>query len=126
MLVGAETVDLLDAGNFLGAKCSTVSLSLACHLAANANDSVEVHENRLVRGVACFDQGCDNGSKITAPIHNVDHLPTACPHFGIDVLCVGEVHRAITGDLVVVVHDNQIVEFEVAGQRNSLQGHTLL
>src|SRR5690606_40680732 len=55
-----------------------------------------------------------------------DHVPPVGPEAGGDVVAVGQLGRAVDGDVVVVVHVDEAAETQVARQRRGLVAHALL
>lgn len=116
----------LHVGNIFNTKGRAVSCRLACDFAVKANDGSHVDEGRFLRRIAGLGQRLYKTVNVVVAILNINDIPATGAHLGVDVLIVREIDRAIASDLVVVVHDGQIVQFPVSSQRNRFKTNTLL
>ncbi|TKW51862.1 hypothetical protein CTA1_1112 [Colletotrichum tanaceti] len=118
----------LDVGDVGGPVGGAVGLCVAGDGAADADDGVDVDKGRPVLPTtgAGVVHGADDGLDVPAAVLNVDDVPAAGRHLGVDILGVAEVDAAVAGDLVVVVHDDEVGQAPVAGELDGLHGHALL
>lgn len=127
MLIGVHAKHLLDAADVLGAVSRAVSLGLAGDGAADADDGADVDKGRLAGGGSLgAEQSGNEALDVVATVLDVDDVPAAGAHLGVDVLGVDEVDAAVAGDLVVVVDDDEVAQPPVAGELDGLHGHALL
>lgn len=116
----------LDAADALRAEGGAVGLGFAGHVAADADDGADVDEGGLVDAGFRFEEGAHDAFNIITAVLDVDDVPPARAHLGVDVFRVAEVDAAVAGDLVVVVRDDQVVQLPVTGQLDGLHGDALL
>ncbi|KAH3669258.1 hypothetical protein OGAPHI_001379 [Ogataea philodendri] len=115
----------LELRNVVNAKSRAVRGRLALVEGTNANNRVDVDEHGLL-DVAGLADSVDNAVDVVGTVFNLEHCPVACLHFFVHVLGVGQINAAVKRDLVVIVQNDQVVQSQVAGQRDRLQSNTFL
>ncbi|KAI6777143.1 hypothetical protein HG530_001088 [Fusarium avenaceum] len=126
VLLRIHTKALFDSLDTIGSESSAVGLSITSNLATDTDDSVDVNEGRFVRACLGLEKSLDDTLDVETAILDLNHMPATSTHLGIDVLGVAEIDTTITGDLVVIVHDDEVVKLPMASQLNSLESDTFL
>jgi hypothetical protein len=93
-----------------------VGSCLSLDLAVETNDSADIDKGGLVSRGAGHLQSLYDALNIIAPILHIDNIPPASAHLGVYVFGIRKIDRAIAGNLVVIVHDCQVVQLPVASQ----------
>ncbi|KAI6773802.1 hypothetical protein HG531_000651 [Fusarium graminearum] len=126
LLVGIHAEVLLYGLDTFRTKGNTVSLGITSNLAPNTDDSVDVDECGLVSAGFGFNEGLDDTLNIVAAVLDLNHIPAASTHLGVDIFGVAEINATVAGDLVIVVHDDEVVELPVARQLDSFKSNSFL
>jgi hypothetical protein len=126
VLLRIETVGFLHVSYVGSTKGSTVSNGVSGDGTSETNNSAHIDEGRLVCRCSSAAERIDYTTNIEASVFDIDNMPSTGTHLAIDILSVGEVDTSIASDLVVVVDDGEVVQFQVACKGNRLQRNTFL
>jgi hypothetical protein len=126
VLIRIETIGFLHVGYVGSTKGSSVGNGVSGDGTSETNNSAHVDEGRLVCRCSGAVERIDYTTDIEASVFDIDNMPSTGAHLAIDILGVGEVDTSIASDLVVVVDDGEVVQFQVACERNRLQRNTFL
>src|SRR4051794_25804523 len=94
---------------------------------SDANDSSNIDEEWLfaVR-ISALLKCCDHSFDIIDAIFHINNLPSTSLHLGIDILSIDKVDRSVTGDLIVVIYDGEVIEFQMTCVAERLAPNSLL
>jgi hypothetical protein len=126
VLLRIEPVGFLHVSYVGSTKGSSVGDGVSGDGTSETNNSAHVDEGRLVCWCSGAAERIDYTTDIEASVLDIDNMPSTGAHLAIDILGVGEVDTSIASDLVVVVDDGEVVQFQVACERNRLQRNTFL
>ena len=126
-LVGRKAEQLLGQADLLLGEGITVGLGRVGEMGGGIADvAPQDDEGRAVLVGLGPKEGGLEGVEVVGDLADVLHAPSVGGEAPCDVVGVGELGRAVDGDVVVVVDVDQPAQLQVAGQRGGLVGDPLL